>query len=151
MLRCNHAVLTQDMQQAQPIISYIPLANHNLIVSSKQPNIPKQQYHHDKKPQPNPPPNTRPLRHTQHAIHRAPQPDARVVEAVVHLVGQGGGVTDFVADGEGNLLIIRFGIGEYLRRRKFGFIEGRRRGKGVVLTSFNILTLALIPSNSPSF
>jgi hypothetical protein len=65
---------------------------------SSQPNPPKQQYNHSEKPHPSLPPYTRLLCHSQHAIHSPLDLIPRVFKLVVHFVGQGGGIADFVAD-----------------------------------------------------
>ena len=70
---------------------------------SEQPDIGKNQPHRHKKRDPNFPPHARLLSHPQHAVHGASQPDARVVEGVVHGVGEGRGRADLVADGDGDL------------------------------------------------
>jgi len=63
-----------------------------------QPNPPKQQYNRRKEAQPNLPPDTRLLRHPQHASHGTPEAIPRVLELVVHFLSEGCGVADFVAD-----------------------------------------------------
>jgi hypothetical protein len=71
---------------------------HYLNLSLTQPNPPKQQNNRRKEAQPNLPPHARLLRHPQHAIHGALEPIPRVLELVVHFLGEGGRVADFVAD-----------------------------------------------------
>jgi len=65
---------------------------------STQPHPPEQQDNRGKEPDPNLPPDPRLLRHPQHAIHSAFYLVSRVLKLVVHLLGEGGGVADFVAD-----------------------------------------------------
>ena len=77
---------------------------HNLQ-PSKQPHIPKQNRHCREKYNPHPPPHPRSFRHPEHTIHRSPQADARIVKGIIHGVGEGGGVADFVADGQGDLSV----------------------------------------------
>ena len=89
--------------------------------SSKQPNVSKNQPHRDEKPEPNLPPHARLLRHPQHAVHRPPQPHARVVERVVHGVREGGRGADLVADGDGDLL--RKGQSVEAGGREMSFLE----------------------------
>lgn len=80
-----------------------PSQNSPQTTTSKQPNIPKQNDHSREKPNPHPPPHARPLRHSQHPIHRPAQPHPRVVERIVHPIRQGRGVADLVADRHGDL------------------------------------------------
>ena len=70
---------------------------------SKQPNIRKHEPHGQEEAEPDFPAHARLLGHAQHAGHGAPEADARVVEGVVHAVGEGGGGADLVADGDGYL------------------------------------------------
>ena len=66
---------------------------------SKQPHIRKQEYHKRKEQQPDLPAYACPLRHEQHPVHGAAEPETRLVEALVHLFREGRRVSDFVADG----------------------------------------------------
>ena len=70
---------------------------------SEQPHIPKQEHHHPQKAKPDPPADTGALGHEEHAVHGGAEAEAGALERVVHLLGQGGGVADLVADGEGYL------------------------------------------------
>lgn len=97
--------------------------------SSKQPHVRKDEPHGQEEAEPDLPAHARLLGHAQHAGHGAAEPDARVVEGVVHAVGEGGGGADLVADGDGYL-------GGRLRRLDLGIlvggggIRGRGRGEG---------------------
>jgi hypothetical protein len=77
---------------------YRPEPIPSFAFSLAQPHPPKQQYNNREEPDPNLPPNPRLLRHAQHAIHSAFYLVSRVFELVVHLLGEGGRVADFVAD-----------------------------------------------------
>lgn len=64
----------------------------------EQPNIEKEHAHRCKEQQPNLPPHARPLSHDEHAVHSAAQSYPRRIERVVHLLCQGRGLADFIAD-----------------------------------------------------
>lgn len=74
-----------------------------LGLSSKQPHIRKDEPDGQEEAKPDLPAHARLLGHAQHARHGAPEADARVVEGIVHAVGEGGGGADLVADGDCDL------------------------------------------------
>jgi hypothetical protein len=63
-----------------------------------QPDPPKQQYDRREETNPHFPPHTRTLCHPQHPVHRASQLQSRVLKLIVHLLGEGGRVADFVTN-----------------------------------------------------
>lgn len=85
--------------------------------SSKQPHVRKDEPHGQEEAEPDLPAHARLLGHAQHAGHGAAEPDARVVEGVIHAVGEGGGGADLVTDGDGYL-------GGRLRRLDLGILVG---------------------------
>ena len=68
--------------------------------SSEKPDVPEQQEDGRDEGEPDTPADAGPTGHAQHPVHRRPESDARALERVVHLLGQGGRVADLVADGE---------------------------------------------------
>jgi hypothetical protein len=86
----------QTLSMMPHVYSYICPSRYLHV--SAQPHPPKQQYNSGKEPHPNLPTNPRLLRHTQHAIHCALYLVSRVFELVIHLLGEGGRVANFVAD-----------------------------------------------------
>jgi hypothetical protein len=79
-------------------ISIPPFPSSSSHALLTQPHPPKQQYDRSKEPNPNFPPHTRLLRHSQHTIHSALDLVSRVFKLIVHLLGEGGGIADFVSD-----------------------------------------------------
>ena len=77
--------------------------------SLEQPNPGKKQEYCKRKRQPGSPADPRAaLGHAQHSIHRPSKTGAGVVEAVIHVGGEGGGGSDFGGDGERDLLCFWF-------------------------------------------
>ena len=105
--------------------------------SSEQPNPREETPNGDKKPQPDLPPDARAFRHPEHPTHGPPEPHARAVEAVVHLVREGRRVADLVADGHSQL----FQLADFAREDRciFGLVlrfEGFEDGGGVLASVF---------------
>lgn len=134
------------MKAHSPSFSTSPLPQNS---TSPQPNPPKQHAHSEEKPHPYLPPHTRPFSHAQHSVHGPSEPDARVVEGVVHRFGEGGGCADFGADCYCDLFRGERVRDCFLAREGDEWREEERKKGGQ--TSFNILTLALMPSSSESF
>lgn len=93
-----------------PSATFIPVIQHGRFTSTLKPpphpHPPKQQHEGDEERNPGFPPDTRLLGHAKHPIHGASDLVPTVLELVVHFLGEGGGVTDFVADEVCQLLVL---------------------------------------------
>lgn len=73
----------------------------------EQPDPSKNQKHGKRERKPGSPANAcAAFGHAEHAVHGAFEAGASIVEAVVHVGGEGGGGSDFGRDGEGDLYFI---------------------------------------------
>ena len=69
----------------------------------EEPDVGEQEDDGDEEAEPHPPAHAGALGHEQHAVHGAAQPETGLVERVIHLLGEGGRVADFVSDGHRHL------------------------------------------------
>lgn len=136
---------------------------------SEQPDVGEEQDDGGEEAEPDLPPDAGPLGHEEHAVHGAAEAQARLVERVVHLLGQGARVADLVADRRSHLFqtrllsvtrTIRAPLSLYLSLSPFHSRrdgergrggKGGREGRGGQLTSFSTLTLPRMPATCASF
>lgn len=121
----------------------------------EQPDVPEQDDDGGEKGQPDLPADASALSHAKHAIHCAAQTHAGAVERVVHLLGESGRIADFVSDGRGDLNKAPSAFHAPLLYKGPEYARDGADGRGATsrrrLTSFSILTLALMPSSCSSF
>lgn len=99
MLSVSHAHQQEYPREAQPAQPIQTLSH----ARSKQPDIPEQEDNSSEEGHPDLPADAGALRHAEHAVHGTAQAHTSAIERVVHLLGERGRITDFVADGQCDL------------------------------------------------